>query len=72
MDLDVATVRQIQQMIANKMELPDAVIGRQFERIDAVDFVVDQTDTTNVAHISKDIRPDGAQIAFLNTQQLNE
>ena len=67
-DTDRAAVRKIQQMIADKMELPDAVIGRQFQWIDPVDFVVDETNTTDTRHVDKDSRPDDTQIAFLDAQ----
>ena len=53
-------------MIADKMELPDAVIGRQFQRIDPVDFVVVETNTTDTRPVVKDSRPDDTPIAFLD------
>lgn len=72
LDVDSAAVRQIQDVIADKMELADAVIGRQFKRFDGVDFIVGQTQTADIAHIRKNARSDHAQIAFLNTQQLSK
>lgn len=69
---DGPAVGQIQDVIADKMELADAVIGRQFKRFDGVDFIVGQTQTADIAHIRKNARSDHAQIAFLNTQQLSK
>lgn len=71
-DADSAVVRQIQDVIADKMELADAVIWCQFERFDSVDFIVGQTQPPDIAHIRKNARSDHTQIAFLDTQQLSK
>lgn len=68
---DGPAVGQIQDVIADKVELADAVIGRQFKRLDGVDFIVGQTQPPDIAHVGEDARPDHTQIAFLNAQQLN-
>jgi hypothetical protein len=68
---DGSTVGQIQDVIADKMKLADSVIGRQFKRFDGVDFIVGQTQTSDIAHIGEDARSDHTQIAFLDAQQLN-
>ena len=68
---DGSTVGQIQDVIADKMKLADSVIGRQFKRFDGVDFIIGQTQTSDIAHIGEDARSDHTQIAFLDAQQLN-
>ena len=68
---DGSTVGQIQDVIADKMKLADSVIGRQFKRFDGVDFIIGQTQTSDIAHIGEDARSDHTQIAFLDAKHLN-
>ena len=64
----MASVRQIQHVIADKMELPDPIGRRQLEGFYGVDLVVDETQSANVAHVGEHSGSDRTQVALLDRQ----
>lgn len=57
-------------MIADKVELADPVGRRELQGFDHVDLVVDQAQSTNIAHIGKHTGTYRPQVTFLDAQQL--
>jgi len=63
---------QIEEMIADKVQLFQSVVGRYLQRIDSVDLIVDHTQPADVAHIREHSRTNRSQIALVNAQQLQK
>ena len=66
----VGVGRNVEQMVADKMERFDVVAERQVELLDGVDLVVDQTEAADVAHVGEHVPPDRSKIRLLDAQQL--
>ena len=64
--------RQIEQMIADKVELSHPIGRHELQSVDGVDLVVDEAHAPDVGHVREHVGPDRAEIALLDAQQLNE
>ena len=69
-ELEGVAGRNVEQVIADELQGLDAVVCRDSELVDGVDFVVEQRQFGDARHVDEGVATDRAQVRFLDAEQL--